>query len=510
MDFPNGVTARRRSMLDEGANRMHEAVKPGDVVAGKYVIERLLGEGGMGRVLLARHPILGPCAVKLLHPEHGRSAEIVARFVREAQAVQRIRGEHVVRVSDVGVTEAGAPFMVMELLDGEDLAGTLRRRGPLPIAEAAELLLQACEALAEAHSEGIVHRDLKPANLFLTRRRDGSPLLKVLDFGISKMRADVEGVSDLTRTRGLMGTVLYMSPEQLQRPKEVDARSDVWALGVILFELLTGELPFLGDDMPNTILEIMMDEPKRLTAVRSDTAPAIARLVEGCLQKDRERRVPDVAAFAAGLAPFASTRGRLSAERVAAILGAGDVTRARTSSPTLAADAEPWAGRGVAATIDWRAGPTTTSGAASARDVGATPATEARWTSRGATIVLVGGLSVAAVLAGLGALRAFASRSSVAAPAARRVDVSPTIVASAAPEVEKAIVASAPTTATTGAATSGPTASATPAPSATGPRRGAPTSTAPPIAASSAPSRPAIGVTPSAEPSIVSPTREEI
>lgn len=300
---------------------MSEEVRVGDVIAGKYRVESVLGRGGMGYVVAARHAILGPCAIKLLHPAFANHAEVVARFVREAQAAQRIQSEHVVRVSDVGVIETtSTPFMVMEFLQGEDLAATLKSRGRLSLEDAVAYLLQACEALAEAHAEGIVHRDLKPSNLFLTTRRDGTPFVKLLDFGISKVSSTTgEGTSNLTRTSGVMGTVLYMSPEQLQRPKEVDARSDIWALGVILFELLTGRVPFLGDDMPNTVVKVMLEEPPSLRSMRDDLPPALEAVVARCLAKNREHRFPHVADFASALAPFATRHALASIERISGV-----------------------------------------------------------------------------------------------------------------------------------------------------------------------------------------------
>src|SRR5580693_7216018 len=169
--------------------------------------------------------------------------EYVARFEREARTAVKIKSEHVARVIDVGQLESGSPYMVMEYLEGEDLQGWLEKQGRLPIERAVDFLLQACEAIAEAHAMGIVHRDLKPANLFCIRRPDGTLSIKVLDFGISKAAGASMG---MTSTQAVMGSPLYMSPEQMGSSKGVDARSDIWALGVILFELVTGRVPFDG------------------------------------------------------------------------------------------------------------------------------------------------------------------------------------------------------------------------------------------------------------------------
>src|SRR5215472_3905949 len=213
-----------------------ESFQPGDVILNKYEVVRVLGRGGMGLVLAARHRDLDALvALKFLLPALQDNAEISARFAREARTGMRLKNEHVARVHDVG-TFNGTPFMVMEHLTGQDLAALIRQRGPLPVAESIDLLLQACEALAEAHKLGIVHRDLKPGNLFVTTASDGTPFVKVLDFGISKSTS-LDSMS-VTGSAALLGSPRYMSPEQLQAPSSVDPRSDVWSLGVILYEML--------------------------------------------------------------------------------------------------------------------------------------------------------------------------------------------------------------------------------------------------------------------------------
>ncbi|MGC4091034.1 MAG: serine/threonine-protein kinase [Polyangiaceae bacterium] len=231
---------------------MQPEIVEGQILAGKYRIDRVLGTGGMGMVVAARHIVLDErVAIKFLLPDALSSDEAVARFEREARAAVRIKSEHVVRVTDVGRLESGAPYMVMEYLDGEDLSNWLRLRGPLPVEQAVDFVLQACVALADAHSVGIIHRDLKPGNLFCVRRSDGQLVIKVLDFGISKLteaaRVSEPGGFSVTKTAAVMGSPLYMSPEQVQSAKDVDARSDIWGLGVVMFELLTGVGPFLGE-----------------------------------------------------------------------------------------------------------------------------------------------------------------------------------------------------------------------------------------------------------------------
>jgi len=208
------------------------ALREGDLLAGKYRIDRVLGQGGMGLVLAAFHLELEqPVAVKVLHPELAERGDAAAPFRREARAAAKIKSEHVVRVLDVGTLDGGGAYMVMEYLEGNDLSEEMQRRGQLPVYETLDFMLQACEAVSEAHIAGIIHRDLKPANLFLSRRPDCSRVAKVLDFGISK--SVVPGsTSDpsLTITSTIMGSPLYMSPEQMRSAKHVDARTDIWSL----------------------------------------------------------------------------------------------------------------------------------------------------------------------------------------------------------------------------------------------------------------------------------------
>ena len=250
-------------------------VAAGDVLAGKYRVERVLGQGGMGVVVAAHHLQLDEkVALKFLLPEALGNPEALARFEREARAAVKIKSEHVARVSDVGRLDSGAPYMVMEYLEGGDLQAWLIERGPMPVEQAVEFVLQACEAIAEAHALGIVHRDLKPANLFCVRRADGLLSVKVLDFGISKVTAPGAGDSSMTRTSAVMGSPLYMSPEQIQSSKRVDARSDVWSLGVILYQLVSGQTPFDAEEVMELAVKIATGEPARLQAARPDVPAA--------------------------------------------------------------------------------------------------------------------------------------------------------------------------------------------------------------------------------------------
>jgi len=231
----------------------------GDILADKYRIERVLGAGGMGMVVAAHHLQLDErVAIKLLLPQTLANAEAVARFAREARAAVKIKSEHVARMIDVSSLPDGAPYLVMEYLDGEDLAHWVSTRGALPIELAVELVLQACEALAEAHSLGIVHRDLKPANLFCIRRADGLLSIKVLDFGISKVTAlSASGPEmGMTKTSSVMGSPLYMPPEQMKSARDADTRSDIWAIGAILYELVTARTPFKAESFAELVLKV--------------------------------------------------------------------------------------------------------------------------------------------------------------------------------------------------------------------------------------------------------------
>lgn len=274
--------------------------EPGYGIGGKYRLNRLVGEGGMGVVYEALHLALGQrVAIKLLRPER-TSERDAARFMREARAASRLSSRHVARVLDVDALPSGLPYMVMEFLDGRDLEQELLDRGWLGVSEAVDYVIQACDALAEAHALGIVHRDLKPSNLYLCSRGE-IRVVKVLDFGISKIADE----ANVTATCTTLGTPLYMSPEQIRSSKDVDHRSDIWSLGVILFELLTGRPPFEGQATAVSV-SIAVDPPPWPRTIRTDIPPPLEQIILQALEKDPARRHQTVADLALALSPFAS------------------------------------------------------------------------------------------------------------------------------------------------------------------------------------------------------------
>jgi serine/threonine-protein kinase len=295
-------------------------VTPGTVLLGKYKITKVLGMGAMGIVVLATHLDLNQqVAIKFMLPGKTPNPERHQRFMREAQIASRLTTVHVARVIDVGtMPDGGAPYMVMEYLQGSDLEAVITARGPLPILEAAGYLLQICEAVGEAHAAGIVHRDLKPANLFLTKTADGQPCVKVLDFGVSKL---MDAGLQLTQDATTLGSPLYMPPEQMRASKDVDARADIWSLGVILYELIAGKTPFDAEQLPQLCTRIFTGAPTPLGHFRPDAPPGLETVLLRCFEKERENRWRNVAEFAAALVPFAPARAVVHAERVAAILG---------------------------------------------------------------------------------------------------------------------------------------------------------------------------------------------
>jgi len=293
----------------------------GKRIAGRYLVERLIGSGGMGIVAAARYPELGQkVAIKFLRPELAADTVVSARFMREARVAAKVKSSHFVRVFDVGRLESGVPYLVMGMLAGRDLGDELRTRGPLPVGDAVDLVLQAMAGVAEIHALGIVHRDLKPSNLFIAEVA-GTSIVKVLDFGISKEK-QTESLVPLTGTDHVLGTPQYMSPEQIKASRDVDARSDVWSLGVILYELVTKSLPFVSEgggvgEMFGKILYVDPDPPSKH---RADLPEGFAAVVMKCLERTVAARHASVIELAEALRPYlnAGSSHRIDAVRQAA------------------------------------------------------------------------------------------------------------------------------------------------------------------------------------------------
>ena len=322
-DLPNSLLADsllNDSLLNEPPPVLQRlSLALGDHV-GQYRIEQVLGTGGMGVVVRAEHLQLHtPVAIKFLLPELLGDERVLARFLREARAAVTLKSEHVRRVFDVGTLASGVPYMVMEYLEGNDFHALLRERGRLLAPFVVDSMLQACEALADAHSHGMVHRDIKPSNIFLCSGPGGVPLLKVVDFGISKAVAPIG--HELTHRSAVIGTPPYMSPEQLESSKYADARSDIWALGIVLYELVSGHRPFRSESFAGLVMMVAREPMPPLEDVALPTG--LEEIIAKCLAKNPAHRYQNIAELAAALAPYAATRGQAqrSTERTAAMLG---------------------------------------------------------------------------------------------------------------------------------------------------------------------------------------------
>ena len=321
----------------------------GDIIAGKYEVRGLIGQGGIGTVLRAYHRGLDEeVAIKVLNAGALADDEMRTRFRREARAAAKITSDHIARVFDFGEMDGGVPFLVMELLEGQDLGRLVARRGALDAIEVARWLMQACEAIAEAHALGIVHRDIKPDNLFLSRRRDGSETAKVLDFGISKkVSQDGQG---MTSTSSTLGSPLYMSPEQLISPKNVDHRTDIWSLGAAMYELLSGAPPFRAETLTALAMKVVNEPHESMSAHGQWIDPDIEKVVDQCMAKLPRNRYASVAELVADLAPFCPQQGEISLPRTAALSDAatrrssGDLKLDETV-PLVGPDSEPPARR---------------------------------------------------------------------------------------------------------------------------------------------------------------------
>jgi serine/threonine-protein kinase len=276
---------------------------PGQILAGKYRADRVIGSGAMGVLVGARHLSLDQTvAIKVMRQVAETNDEARQRFLREAKATAKVKSPHVARIFDVGQLETGELYIAMEFLDGVDLGRLLHEGGALSVVDAVSYIHQGLAGLGDAHDQGIVHRDLKPENLFRTRSRDGAPLIKVLDFGLSKLEGGGEG--SLTKTAAVFGTPLYISPEQLRDSKHVDQRTDVWAMGVILYTLLAGKNPFSADHIARVLIKVARTEPPPLDTVRPDVPAELARVIGWSMSKDPARRLPTARDFALALEPW--------------------------------------------------------------------------------------------------------------------------------------------------------------------------------------------------------------
>lgn len=386
-----------------------QPLEPGTVIQGKYRVERLLAEGGMGAVYKARHEVLGQdVAIKFMHAEIAQNEVASQRFLREARAAAAIQSDYVARVTDVDVLEDGTPFMVMEFLKGRDLDELLTRSGTLGVTRATDLIMQALAGVRAAHELGVVHRDLKPSNLFLTTV-GSTDRVKVLDFGISKVLEDAgsEGLKAgaTTGMHATLGTPRYMSPEQIRSSKDVDARTDVWAMGLILYEALTGAFPFEGETAGEILAKVVADPIAPITQLRPNVPLELADVIHRCLERDRDKRFSTTKEMMVALAPFASKR------IVASVLDDEDYSRA--SNPDLGHASDPGLAAGAmaatrpvdagAATMPFAAGAVPVAGAtagvstqsSSVSDATPPPSSGSRWP-------LIAALGVGGIVIGVG------------------------------------------------------------------------------------------------------------
>jgi serine/threonine-protein kinase len=417
-------------------------VKAGDLLGGKYRVERVLGTGGMGMVVAARHTQLGQrVAVKLMLKEALADPANAERFAREARAAVRLQSPHTARVLDVGKLKNGEPYMVMEYLDGQDLDEVVRTNGPLPPHVAVDYILQACEAFAEAHALGMIHRDIKLKNMFLAKTVDGRPLVKVLDFGLAKTVGALGDVS-LTATSAVFGSPQYMSPEQMRSAKDVDARSDIWSIGVSLYELLTTRVPFDAPGVAEICAMVLKDpvEPPSKWAI--GLPPDLDAVVVRCLAKNPKDRYQSVAELAFALEPWSAMEG--SAQRILHVLSSVQ----KTDLPTLLDERSSSDVDGHAKTMDaWGSGNESSKAALRPRVV---------WMLGGLVAVAGAGLLLAAVAIGNhkkheAATSAAAGSTTTSAPppveVSAPVTAEPAVVASAEPpakDPEPAVTAPAP------------------------------------------------------------------
>jgi serine/threonine-protein kinase len=389
------MTSNTASHLEAGDN-LAAPVRVGEVVAEKYLIEQTLGVGGMGVVVAARDQLLDRrVAIKFLLPKLAGSDTAVQRFTREARSATRVTSEHVVRLLEIEKLPSGTPFFVMEYLEGSDLRALLRERGALSPSLAVDYVLQALQAVAEGHVKGIVHRDIKPGNLFLTSRADGTALIKVLDFGIAKpMDSDSVESTSLTSSDDVrLGSPAYMPPEQLQNPRDVDLRSDIWSLGATLYELLCGRPPFEGPGYLELASRILSQPPVPLSQQQvPHTLPnGLESVLRRCLEKDREARYANAAELATALAPFGSEDARVSLGRI------GGMFNSSSSIPALTRAVAAQDAGACTATLEAPGAPRQNPDDRRTSNIGAVASTPASRSQRSWLVVAAAALIIAAV-----------------------------------------------------------------------------------------------------------------
>lgn len=449
-------------------------INAGDVIAGKYRVERVLGEGGMGFVVAATHLTLEtPVAIKFIRDGVLGTREASVRFLREAKAAVQLKNPHVAQVYDVGTLESGEPFMVMEYLEGCDLSDLFKQRGALPPAEVCEYVVQACDALGEAHALGIVHRDVKLGNLFLTRGAAGVPIVKVLDFGLSKASPFGGGETGVTMSAAVLGSPRFMSPEQLQDPRTVDGRTDIWSLGIILYTLLAGRPAFDAETVGKLFAKVMGENPRPLEEIAPRVDPGLVAVVNACLQKSPDARISNVADLASALSPYCMNPGRAQATagRLAAVLAASRDANVVALAPGSAKARQP------------SMPPASTSGRSTSRELGSAwaqgPAVSQSAPKEGVSRVWLG-LGVGLVVIGVAVGGFYVSRSNAPTgnadvePIATGVAASqPASTGAANPVPAMGVVATSPTLVATGktgspAVTAAPKQTASPAGGGTG------------------------------------------
>ena len=306
-----------------GVHLVKSPISQGEIIGGRYRVERIVAEGGMGIIVAAKHIELEEnVAIKFLRDEFASKPEIVGRFAREAKAAAKIKSTYTATVHDVGISEERGPYIVMEFLEGEDLESMLQADGRINFTRATEWMMQAGEAICAAHAAGIIHRDIKPANLFLVKSDHGVPIIKVLDFGVSKTALTGNvfgGTISLVKTQSLVGSPIYMSPEQLRGTQDVTFVSDVWSIGAVLYELITGDTAFTGSSITELCAAVLEAQPAPISQRAPDCPPGLSDAIMRCLEKDPGDRFQTVAELVVALAPYAPKRARMSVDRVVAV-----------------------------------------------------------------------------------------------------------------------------------------------------------------------------------------------